>query len=223
MGIILNGMEVFDDDTSRKHLLDYADWFIFRYYDAVADSNPMTLSSVDIAITSVINSKVRWRQIHAVMQHRPQIDTALNDIPFSLSLLNDFGDTVKSKVTHLFSMCKVPFVRLSTVSKILHRKRRNLIPLMDREFMFHYCEVARAKGEKIPKEEPERAVFVMERFREDLAANDLNIEKLKGSNVYFSRRVNGINSLRLLEALICQAHKRKSGNIPVYCTGCSQD
>jgi Family of unknown function (DUF6308) len=144
----------------------------YAYYDAIPSSRPNRIDPIDILATvsmnSFVNSAGRVRSVHQGLA--AACEPILADIPVDADLRTfDLGPLQRL----LDAACRVRSVLVPVATKVLHRKRRSLIPMLDGVVIGYYRRVgvrvsaaalqdgARAAGAVMP---------VLEAFRADLAS-----------------------------------------------------
>jgi hypothetical protein len=124
----------------RKLLLGFVrHWY--GQYDGVLIGHDNELCVVEIAL-SMLESRSSNKTLMRIFARRKRIEEALSKIPANLDLLD-----VPSKesipgvegIGHAITeLCSIPRVNLSVSTKILHKKRPGLIPILDRFVEAHY-------------------------------------------------------------------------------------
>lgn len=95
-------------------------------------TDPQRLEPTDFAITIAMNSRATAGRMHAFMKQQESIEEILGRIPQDVRLASDTLTTVFSDVAELFSQaCQAKGTKLAVASKVLHRKRPLLIPMLD--------------------------------------------------------------------------------------------
>jgi hypothetical protein len=106
--------------------------FAWEWYDGVV-SDPTTIEPVDFAITIAMNSRATARRMAEFMARRPALERLLSEVPTDVELTHDTPQRGLDAVAALFAeACAAKGTKLSVASKVLHRKRPALIPILDR-------------------------------------------------------------------------------------------
>lgn len=173
-------------------------WFVeeeYDYYDGIPSSDPNHISPEDVIVTTAINSNLNAKKIRRV--HREiseKCDPILAKIPVDAQLISD--DLDEQTIEDLFrEACSVYGALMSVATKILHRKRRELIPILDNGVMEHYVGKTRVDSQ----DGGSASVMGMEclqLFRRDLKATWNDLQGILAGNNF------GISKVRALEALI---------------------
>ena len=143
----------------------------YAYYDAIPSTHPNCIEPIDILATvsmnSFVNSANRVRSVHQGLAEA--CNPILADIPVDADL-RTFPHPPVQRL--LDAACRVRWVLVPVATKVLHRKRRSLIPMLDGVVIGYYRQAgvsvsgaalqdgARAAGAVMP---------VLEAFRADLA------------------------------------------------------
>jgi len=87
----------------------------------------------DLAVTLLINSKVGWRAFHSLMEHGKTID--LTQL-LRKSLEQTSPEDREQVVSVISQMAWLPGFAASVATKVLHKKRPDLIPILDNQAIF---------------------------------------------------------------------------------------
>lgn len=111
-----------------------AETWAFRYFDAI-DSDPDSLTPADVVCAGALHSGLSRDDLAFFWDHRDELNNWLSRFPHDLTLREANGADIAALATlpTLFSGAS-----LSLVSKVLHRKRPGLIPMIDREIIDRY-------------------------------------------------------------------------------------
>ena len=111
----------------------------YVYYDAIPSQDPDHITPLDVLVTvamnSFVNSAVAVRTVHQGMAE--VCDPLLANIPEDADL-RSFNIGAVEGLLHTAIQCKG--VLLAVATKVLHRKRRNLIPMLDSVVMRYYAD-----------------------------------------------------------------------------------
>lgn len=109
----------------------------FRYYDAVrTDGEP--LSAVDVLATAALHPGLSRQDLSFFHEQRAEVTTWLEELPDDVPLW-DASDSTLGRLHELAAWEQAP--TLSLLTKVLHRKRPMLIPLIDRHVLDWYRPV----------------------------------------------------------------------------------
>ena len=87
----------------------------------------------DLAVTLLVNSQVGWRAFHSLMEHADEID--LSQLP--QKPLEQTSDEERRQVAALIGkVAQLPGFAASVSTKVLHKKRPDLIPILDNQAIF---------------------------------------------------------------------------------------
>jgi hypothetical protein len=149
---------------------------IYGIYDVVCDDCPNEIKVIDIAITAMMNTGIQGNTGIEILEKRNVINEALEQIPEETDLLetcvsteiddNNFS-SIETRLKDLINkLCEIKGIDVSTATKILHRKRRNLIPIFDRVVEKFY---RRRYIRKIPVSKPDdKFINLLRCFKRDL-------------------------------------------------------
>jgi hypothetical protein len=173
----------------------------YAYYDGIPSSDPDRIDPVDVLATVSMNSRVNdaagVRSVHRGLS--AACEPILPNIPEDADLLDSDLGFVEEL---LDAACRVHGVLIAVATKVLHRKRRWLIPMLDSVLIDHYLAAGvetnrawlgygtRAAGAVMP---------VLKAFRTDLSEAAAHLEGLSGSLAAEGFR---LTPLRMLELLI---------------------
>jgi len=158
----------------------------YRYFDLV-DSDPSCVTSVDVLAAGALHSGLSRDDLDRFWDHRSDLDEWLSGLPLDIALA-DAPAGVVEHLTTLGLLANGAFgSSISLTSKVLHRKRPLLIPLLDREIIDWYRPVT---GER-------RAVFAWEplirSLQHDLAVNADVLAKIATQlDVELGRRLSDV-------------------------------
>lgn len=109
----------------------------FRYYDMI-DTNPHHVGPVDVLAAASLHPGLSRSDLGWFWDHADELDAWLEAVSADLAL-RDAGDEVLDHVDGLAALEGAP--SLSLLTKVLHRKRPELIPLVDRHIVDWYRPV----------------------------------------------------------------------------------
>jgi hypothetical protein len=104
-----------------------------RYLDWRPSTDPDRLMPEDLAVTILINSRVGPAAFKSIQDHGAELDLAtLPDMP-----LEEAPADLRGQVAHLIShVARWDGFAASVVTKVLHKKRPQLIPILDNQAIF---------------------------------------------------------------------------------------
>ena len=177
----------------------------YQYYDNVPTGDPNSVLPVDVLATvgvnSFINSAQRVRAVHLGMS--AECDALLAAIPHDADLM--LVSSLLPVYELLSAAMKTKFVGLAVATKVLHRKRSCLIPMLDNVVARHYLDLldqralfTRALG---GSREASRQIaeLVLPRFRDDLQDVQHEILSLR---TRLERSGFFLSHVRILEILV---------------------
>jgi hypothetical protein len=189
---------VIPDDAEAKLLAFTREEFV--YYDGIADTCPEEVVPLDVLATFSVNSYVgsasRIRRVHRGIAAAANATLAV--IRVDADLARD--DWPREQIRRLLSSCcAVHGVGVAVATKVLHRKRPNLIPMLDSVIIRHYLGKRGADRVQTKAYASVVGTEAMEAFREDLlAAYDdvLNLQRALMKSRFF------LTPVRVLEIMI---------------------
>ena len=174
----------------------------WAYYDGIQDADPNRIRPVDIVATlsvnSFLNSAVRIRSVHRGMA--AACESLLVDVPVDADLRSFSLDQL---IELLQAACQVRYVLVPVATKVLHRKRRRLIPMLDNVVGGYYLDalgrrdLAGATQDK--KRAAEAARIPLEAFRSDLESVWPQLTQLRER---LDTAGLPVTELRILEVLV---------------------
>ena len=105
----------------------------YDYLDYEPITSPDELLPEDLAVTLLMNSRVGWRAFQSLQRHMREIDISyLSHKPLEHTSMHELeaAAEVITKLAHL------PGIAASVATKILHKKRPALIPILDNQAIF---------------------------------------------------------------------------------------
>lgn len=119
-----------------------AETWAYRYYDTV-ETDPSTLSSVDVLASTALHPGVSRDDLTYFWEHEAELTEWIMRFPTDLAL-RDADDEDLARLGELASWESAP--SLSLLTKVLHRKRPELVPLVDRELLELYRPITGERG-----------------------------------------------------------------------------
>jgi hypothetical protein len=176
----------------------------FAYYDAIVDLVPTRVEPIDVLATVAMNSRVNEagliRSVHRGLAGR--CNTLLAKVPVDADLMTYDPDLAEFRAL-IHAAVQTPKVLVAVATKVLHRKRRNFIPMLDGFLIKHYAEVEK-RPDWIEKSQfkstaADVAAGVLKAFRKDLrqALPQINALRTSLANSGFE-----LTPVRILEVLI---------------------
>ena len=179
----------------------------WAYYDGIPDRDPNRVLPDDVLVTVAMNSFVNnANQVRVV--HRglaKACDPLLPSIPADADLRT--YDPELASVRALFdAACAVRGVLMPVATKVLFRKRRSLIPMLDNVVLFAYLDALGRNALKGQSQDGSKAggvgVFVLKAFRRDLTEC---WEALEAESARLGEQGWPVTPLRVLEVAVWMA------------------
>lgn len=174
----------------------------WAYYDGIVDSAPKRIEPLDVIVTvsvnSFLNSAARIRAVHRGLA--AACNDRLATIPEDADLRTYPMDEV---VALLHAACQVKWVLVPVAAKVLHRKRRGLVPMLDTVVSDFYLDALQRTDLRAAREDGSRAAEAarvpLDAFRRDLAES---WEVLTEFQSHLQAAGFPVSQLRILEVLV---------------------
>jgi hypothetical protein len=112
-----------------------AETWAFRYYDLIPSGDPDTVDPLDVVATAALHPQISRADLAWFHDHRTELSYWLRDHPHN-ERLKTADDSAISDLAGLPG--RFDAVPLVLLTKVLHRKRPQLIPLLDRHVIDAY-------------------------------------------------------------------------------------
>ncbi len=132
----------------------------YRYFDAVDVERSDRVEPVDVLAAAALHPGLRHADLTWFWQHRDDLVRLLKDLPPAVDLADADGRVVAA-VQALPRQLSEAAPGLSLLTKVLHRKRPRLVPMLDRALLDRY----RAR---LPGRGTESWARLVEALRDDL-------------------------------------------------------
>jgi hypothetical protein len=154
----------------------------YAFYDAIDDPDPGDITPIDVAITIAVNSFVNTASRLRLVQTglAQACNKLLVQVPVDARLQDPTG--VSAATDLLRAAVTVPWVLLPVATKVLHRKRRGLVPMLDQVVLDYYLEATENTGLRSSTQDKKRAAgtatLVLQHLRDDLVATEAELTML---------------------------------------------
>lgn len=179
------------------------------------DADPNLLSDGELIAHALLNVPFKLRAYYALQDMRPTLESALRDIPPMANLANMSALDVQTLTEAVYAPLDVPeFMRRhvprTTLSKVLHRKRRQFLPLQDKNVRAcYYGETGVITSDSSRSWAQGMAVFSAH------VASDLATQSGLFAELDAATRVPGeLTHLRLLDIVAWKANGKTPEDIP---------
>jgi hypothetical protein len=176
----------------------------YVYYDGIPSADPNRIDPLDVLVTVAMNSFVN----SAVKVHRVHEGLAANCEP-TLPTIPEGADVIdldrwsEPLRELLHEAVQAPWVLIPVATKVLHRKRRSLIPMLDSVVLRHYLSDPEYKailpGSESKAKAADVAMEALRLFRRDLLQTRTPIEALQER---LASAGFPLTLVRILEALV---------------------
>jgi hypothetical protein len=116
-------------DLLRQYRKDIG--YDYLEYEPITPANKILPE--DLAITLLMNSRVGWRAFHSIQRHVQTID--LTHLPVK-PLEHTSAEERKLVAEIITKLAQLPGIAASVATKVLHKKRPALIPILDNQAIF---------------------------------------------------------------------------------------
>ena len=176
----------------------------YAYYDAISSTAPKRIEPVDVLVTVAMNSRVndaaRVRGVHQGLAAK--CDVLLATLPEDANLLEleRWRDPLREL---LHAAVQVKGVLIPVATKVLHRKRPALIPMLDQVVLDYYLNTdahrALLPGTQDKSRAADAAMVAVNLFRNDLIAAEDEIDGLREA---LAQHGFPLTHVRVLELLV---------------------
>lgn len=176
----------------------------YAYYDAVAQEDPDKVTPLDVIVTTAVNafSTASARKIRDIHRGLLKVQPLLAEVPREVSLQDASALDLDAVRRLLKAAVAVPGVLVAVATKVLHRKRPALIPILDSVIIGYYRQSSGERWLSAAWEDERRAaeaaVRVMQLFREDLLGVRDQLEQLTRQLSSEGFRLTPVRALELL-------------------------
>jgi hypothetical protein len=165
----------------------------YRAYDEPHVAHDNSLSIDDVKMANKIQGRMGPLVIQAIMRVVADVEPLLAQIPAGTCLMASEKSIPWTPLRRVFEiMLNVPEVGLARATKILHKKRPSLIPILD-SIVEKYLQMG---GGINAQNKPELALELMRRYKIDL---DANANTLRSICDVLKRRGINLTECRLLD------------------------
>jgi len=158
----------------------------YAYYDAIPSVDANRIDPLDVLVTvamnSFVNSAVKVHRVHQGLA--VNCDSLLPTLPEEADLV-DLDHWREPLRELLHAAVQAPFVLIPVATKVLHRKRRFLIPMLDNVVLRYYLDTdelrALLPGTQSKAKAADVAMEALTLFRADLVHSRRAIDTLRAS------------------------------------------
>lgn len=111
------------------------------------------------------------RAIDELCTREPTIARKLEEVSSTMRILDESEHIPWKSITDLFDAFRVPYVTTARYTKMLHKKRPNLIPILDSRVRDGYFLPTIAKGTMAGLSDAERATYLVKEMKKDISQN----------------------------------------------------
>lgn len=153
IGLILAGRDVRDaaDHVRRYCGLPWSggadETWAYRYFDAIADPEPDSVTAEDVLAAGAMSVGLSKADLSWFWTAKQELGAFLAELPRNVQLEDADNRTVERVRSVAMMAAGSDSVSVSLMSKILHRKRPALIPMLDKAAQDHYRAELPTRGE----------------------------------------------------------------------------
>jgi hypothetical protein len=192
---IASGLRICDVPNKFEYLLKSG----YREYDLAWVAQDCKLRAGEASLCVWLNSRISGNDLAEIWKSRPQIERALRDIPNDIDLLGLSDSRYAEIAETVMRVVRLTFcarVKLSKATKILHKKRPLLIPILDNVITEYYDEGLLAGRRFRPHG---RSLEYFRVFRNDIESVG---KEVRGIQTSLKERSVELTHCRIIEFLI---------------------
>jgi len=198
--VLITGQRIPDPAEKLNRFVKVDD--SFELYDLQDIPKDDILTPLQIWIADAIGARLEGRGVTALKGRLDKVKQALSKIPADSSLTDPERKIPWTELKDLFLATMGPYIKAPRATKILHKKRPDLIPVID-SVLRAYCEAAHGKqpGGALGgrgTNEAEELLTAMKIFKKDLDNNRKVLQQLALSET----QAKALTLVRRLEKLI---------------------
>lgn len=149
--------------------------------------------------------------IEPLLQKREEIESQLTGVPAHLTILDNYVDIPWDSLKSLFDTFRLKYISLARMTKILHKKRPNLIPILDKNILVNrFLKPLLQKQGISAWEEAEMAVYYIKELKKEVDTNRETFMKIQRT---LKDKGHHISVLRILDILVWYHFFYKEGNV----------
>ena len=176
----------------------------YAYYDAIPSADHNHIQPLDVLVTvamnSYVNDSVKVRRVHQGLA--ANCDHLLLSLPEDASLIE--LDRWREPLRELLhAAVQAQLVLIPVATKVLHRKRRALIPMLDNVVLNHYLNTdthrSLLSGTQDKRRAAEAAMTALDLLRTDLVSGE---RAIAGLRAVVDAHGFELTSVRILELLV---------------------
>jgi hypothetical protein len=168
----------------------------YQRWDMAAVAHDNTLTEADVRVANRSTARMSPAVVAGIMDRHDRIDEALASIPAGSSLMDEDGSVPWEALGQLFeAFDDVPAVGLARMTKVMHRKRPALIPILDSVIEAYLVRT----GGPVAGTRPERGVALTRVYKREM---DSNAEALRCLRRELAQESLDLTECRLLDVFM---------------------
>ena len=141
--------------------------------------------------------------IKPLLQRKDEIESKLRGIPVHLAIIDNYEEIPWENLKSLFDTFEMKYIGLARMTKILHKKRPHLIPILDTNILVNrYLEPLLQQNGIVVREETEKAICYVKELKKDVDRNKDALIKLQHNLASKGYDIYDISIVRLVDILI---------------------
>lgn len=178
----------------------------YSNYDSQPVLQDNVLRAEEIKLSHKMGARFPNTLITELIGRSNIISKALSQISPTLSILDAYEQIPWEALEELFKACVIPRMGEANITKILHKKRPQLIPILDSVVVQKYLEPLLTANTDIPKELEKKMVLHIKQLKQDAESN-------RAILVNLAERFN-LPMVRILDILIWTYFSRPEWWVP---------
>jgi hypothetical protein len=166
----------------------------YRHYDTAQVAADNSLTEMQVRVANKLIARMGPSGVKRFLDAGSCISEALSRIPAAANLESDWSDSVAEAFRDLLGCVVGPGIGIARATKVFHKKRPSLIPILDNEVVRYCARAIQQASQKLPSGEVDKAVVAIQVLRSDMIANSSVLHSL--SEKY------GLTPLRVLDIII---------------------
>jgi hypothetical protein len=177
----------------------------YRTYDCVSVEQDNSLRDSDILVANRLGARIGPISRLMFEGNRTRIEAALASVAVGIALDDSWPEEQRlwEAIRNLYRACWTSDVEEARTTKVLHKKRPDLIPIIDKRMVigWYYRQYSESKKRGI-----DRMVEITKRIREDMRRNADDLRELEKEVVE-----SGINltRVRLFDIVLWQEYQNR--------------
>jgi hypothetical protein len=174
--------------------------FTYEKYDLVTVPEDSILREDEIRLANKMVARMSSSIVKRILQKSQTISAALSHVPPGVSLLEVPAQVQWSSLERLFESILVPGVLAARATKILYKKRPQLIPILDSRIQDYSWTVLKSHGS--PSKGLTEAAWMIEYCKVLRGDLESSVENLKEIQMNLRAQTIQLSLVRILDILV---------------------